>query len=54
VAAGEPVLVLTAADAGRIVAARALLDEAVTIADAAPAPRPLILDRLTRASFEAS
>jgi pyrimidine-nucleoside phosphorylase len=51
--AGEPVLMLTAGRADRIAAARALLDQAVTIGDA-PAPvRPLVLDRLTRASFGA-
>ena len=51
VSAGEPVLVLTASDATRLAAARVLLDQAIAIGDTPPAPRPLVLDRLTRASF---
>jgi pyrimidine-nucleoside phosphorylase len=51
--AGDPVLMLTAGRADRIASARALLDQAVTIGDAPPPVRPLVLDCLTRASFEA-
>ncbi len=47
VAAGEPVLRVSAADASRIAAALALLSQAVEIGDVPPDPQPLIQDTLT-------
>ncbi len=46
VRAGDPMLELHADDAGRIPAALAALEGAVQIADTAPAPGPLVLDRI--------
>jgi pyrimidine-nucleoside phosphorylase len=49
VRAGDPVLRLLARDTARVDAARALLQNAVTIGDQAPDPVPLILDVVTAA-----
>ncbi len=46
VAAGDPLYELRTDDAARIDAARAAADGAVVIADTAPAPGPLILERI--------
>ena len=46
VAAGQPLLELRTDDHSTIPAARAAADGAVVIADAAPAPAPLLLDRI--------
>jgi pyrimidine-nucleoside phosphorylase len=43
---GDPVLMLAARDRSRIAAARALLDEGVTIGESAPAAAPLVLERI--------
>ncbi len=50
VAAGDAVLVIAAATPARLDAARALLGEAVTIADRSAAARPLVIDTITAAS----
>jgi thymidine phosphorylase len=46
VAAGQPLLELRTDDASTIAAARAAAENAVVIADAAPDPAPLLLDRI--------
>jgi thymidine phosphorylase len=46
VRAGEPLLELHTDDPGRIPGALAALEGAVTIADGAPDPAPLVLDRI--------
>jgi thymidine phosphorylase len=46
VAAGDPLMELRTDDAGRIDAARAAADGAVTIAPAPPTPEPLVLERI--------
>jgi thymidine phosphorylase len=46
VRAGDPLLELRTDDGGRIDGARALAAEAVVIADTAPAPAPLLIDRI--------
>src|SRR5205085_8653209 len=46
VSAGDPLYELRTDDAGRFDAARAAADGAVTFADRAPAPAPLVLERI--------
>ena len=46
VRAGEPIVVLACSDAARARAARALVDEAIVIADEAAAERPLVIDTI--------
>lgn len=44
---GDPVMTLEGRDLSRISQARALINQAVTFGDAAPAPRPLVLETIT-------
>jgi hypothetical protein len=46
VSAGTPLIAIHARSETDIVAVRPMVIDALTITDAAPAPRPLILDRL--------
>jgi thymidine phosphorylase len=46
VRAGDPLLELRTDDGGRIAAARELAAEAVVVAETAPAPAPLLIDRI--------
>jgi len=52
VAAGQPVCRLMGADAARLDAARALVSEAVTIGDTAPAAEALVLERIANRSID--
>jgi thymidine phosphorylase len=48
VRAGEPVLELHTDDESRVARARAALEGAFEIGDEAPAPQPLVLERIAR------
>lgn len=46
VAAGDPLIAIHARTSGDVAAVRPMLEQALTLSDAPPGPRPLILDRL--------